>query len=405
MNNKYKTYRPICLRLFVLAFVSLGMAGCSDNAREGFTIKGKIDGIENCQVGLIRPNIEQPDTFDTLFVSEVVNGEFELRGEVDYPTAARLKFLGTKLNYIPREIVVDNELYRVRGEYATTFTMDILGGDWHEKAVNRFLYSPDYADAISIYRAYKLDNDRVKKITEASGLDEETKNTINRRHRTKLRESDRAFYQEINSAIETAEDLQYKAILLSLYNWHKIKGIDSLMISEIVDELGEENYYSRLLSTKLNNKLAAEHKERMLSVGNKLMDVSVRDKDGSTQNIYQHITANKITLVEFWASWCRPCRVEIPKIKETYEIHSPAGFEVVSISIDESKTAWETAYIAEDIPWVNYIDDQKTAVETFNILGIPFSFLVDSQGTILAKGKDLRGQGLDEQLRKHLGHL
>ena len=107
---------------------------------------------------------------------------------------------------------------------------------------------------------------------------------------------------------------------------------------------------------------------------------------------------SEIVLVEFWASWCGPCRVEIPHMKEAYETYRGAGFEIVSFTIDESREAWDQASEEEQIPWHNLgMGPDADAPTAYGVTGVPKNYLVDSAtGEILAE--DLRGRHLDRQL-------
>ena len=111
---------------------------------------------------------------------------------------------------------------------------------------------------------------------------------------------------------------------------------------------------------------------------------------------------SKIVLVEFWASWCGPCRTEIPHMKQAYEEHKPKGFEIVSFTIDDDREDWVLASDEEDIPWLNLgMGREAEAPTAYSVTGVPDNYLVDSQtGEILAT--DLRGHHLDVKLEEIL---
>jgi peroxiredoxin len=109
--------------------------------------------------------------------------------------------------------------------------------------------------------------------------------------------------------------------------------------------------------------------------------------------------AGKFVLLEFWASWCAPCREETPNLKKAYERFHNKGFEIVSISLDGSKQAWLEA-IKKDAPtWIQLCDFKERNNEVanqYNIYSIPANFLIDPNGKIVAK--DLRGTDLEKKL-------
>jgi len=95
---------------------------------------------------------------------------------------------------------------------------------------------------------------------------------------------------------------------------------------------------------------------------------------------------NKITLLDFWASWCVPCRSAIPKLKNVYAKYKKNGFEIVSISTDNSKDAWQKALIKEKMQWLNLLDNTDKNIRLSNALGIvslPFYILLNNDGKII----------------------
>ncbi|MBJ6367276.1 TlpA family protein disulfide reductase [Snuella sedimenti] len=111
---------------------------------------------------------------------------------------------------------------------------------------------------------------------------------------------------------------------------------------------------------------------------------------------------NKFVLLEFWASWCGPCRSEIPHMKEAYSEYNPKGFEIFSFTIDDSRAAWQKASKEENLPWIDSGMGTKTGPkELYGITGVPANFLVDtSTGKIVAI--NLRGEKLTQKLKELL---
>jgi len=112
----------------------------------------------------------------------------------------------------------------------------------------------------------------------------------------------------------------------------------------------------------------------------------------------------KIVLVDFWASWCAPCRKENPNVLKAYNAFHDKGFEVLGVSLDESKAKWETAIKDDGLRWT-HVSDLKAwnspYVKDFGITGVPTSFILDREGRIVAK--DLRGEELQKKLAELLG--
>ena len=112
------------------------------------------------------------------------------------------------------------------------------------------------------------------------------------------------------------------------------------------------------------------------------------------------VEAAPLAMVDFWASWCKPCRKEIPNLKAIYERFSGKGLEIVSISIDKNDSAWRKAVTAENLTWPNGIDKQGIK-DMFNVNAIPAIFIVDGKtGRILAD--NIRGEQLANKLAEML---
>jgi peroxiredoxin len=114
----------------------------------------------------------------------------------------------------------------------------------------------------------------------------------------------------------------------------------------------------------------------------------------------------KVTLIDFWASWCRPCRVENPNIVSIYNDYKDRGFSVIGISLDKpnSKNSWLKAIEDDQLEW-NHISNlmywQEPIAQKYAVKAIPAAFLIDEKGVIV--GKDLRGEALREKVKEILG--
>ena len=146
---------------------------------------------------------------------------------------------------------------------------------------------------------------------------------------------------------------------------------------------------------------AAEAKRaegRLIATGTDIIDFTAESLEGDSVRLADIRADSEIVLVEFWASWCGPCRAEIPHMKQAYEEHEPNGFEIVSFTIDNDREDWELASEEEDLPWPNLgMGEEAEAPTAYSVTGVPRNYLVDSKsGEILAT--DLRGHHLDVKL-------
>ena len=137
-----------------------------------------------------------------------------------------------------------------------------------------------------------------------------------------------------------------------------------------------------------------------LEVGQPFIDFTLQTKDGENVTLSEKIAQNKLTLVDFWASWCGPCRKENPVVKAAYEQFHGLGFDVVGVSVDQDEAAWLKAVEDDQLPWTQVRDSENKASESYMIYYIPSNFLFDQDGNMVAKG--LRGEELMAKLAELL---
>ena len=142
---------------------------------------------------------------------------------------------------------------------------------------------------------------------------------------------------------------------------------------------------------------------KRFAVGAGIRDFVAETLEGEWVRLAEVRADSKLVLVEFWASWCGPCRVEIPHMKQAYATYRDKGFEIVSFTIDNEREDWKMASEEEQLPWHDLgMGEDADAPRAYNVTGVPKNYLVDSAtGEILAK--DLRGHHLDEKLAELLG--
>ena len=141
-------------------------------------------------------------------------------------------------------------------------------------------------------------------------------------------------------------------------------------------------------------------KQERLEVGQPFIDFTLQTKDGENVTLSEIIGQNKLTLVDFWASWCGPCRHENPVVKAAYEQYHELGFDVVGVSVDQDEDAWLKAVEDDQLPWTQVRDSENKVSEDYMIYYIPSNFLFDQNGTMIAKG--LRGEDLAAKLAEIL---
>ena len=135
-------------------------------------------------------------------------------------------------------------------------------------------------------------------------------------------------------------------------------------------------------------------------VGQKAPDIELPGVDGKPVRLSS--LKGNVVLLDFWASWCGPCRKENPYTVEIYNEYKDKGFTIYSVSLDQSKDKWKKAIAADELSWPNHVSDLRgwysKAALLYNIEAIPATYLIDRDGTIIAK--DIRSTELEQQLKK-----
>lgn len=168
--------------------------------------------------------------------------------------------------------------------------------------------------------------------------------------------------------------------------------IDSLLTIDQLRELfqiikNKDNTFDTILNSRIVSML---YPEKKIKVGDRIKDFSLNDPNGKLISTDQF--EGTIFLIDFWASWCKPCREQFPGLIDIYKGPNNRRFEILGVSIDKSKDDWIKAIKKEGLPWINVITEngQKSEVPlVFDIVGVPTNFLVDEEGVVIAKDVSL----------------
>ena len=188
----------------------------------------------------------------------------------------------------------------------------------------------------------------------------------------------------------------------------------SLMIVDLIRDKEGEFYFLDSLSVKLNREIPnsavvelfttnLEQFRPVVAVGEVAPDISLPTPDGEHMSLSG--LRGKYVLLDFWAAWCRPCRMENPNIVAMYDKYKARGFEVFSVSLDRSRQKWLSAIAEDGLRWPGHVSDlsyfRSQAAITYKVNGIPFALLLDPEGRVI--GKNLRGRMLQAKLAQIFG--
>ncbi len=373
-------------RVVYLALIGGLITSCAQKKHDAFVVSGVIENAPGKKVLLMETpsGIAQPIVLDSTFLKE--KGSFTLKGRANEEGIFRLVLengpdvvLINDNNTIKLHLDVnDYRNYKVEGSPASE-SLHKLFEDYREKdsAILTTFKKIDSVRALpkqdTVAEVLQARNDK-----EIEGLNNMLKNYINN---TK---SPSAALYALGIASQTIPNEEIKSMI----------------------DASAKKYPEHAGLAKIKSMLAVKTTEQPANTTYALLnkeapDLTMNDVNGKPVSISNF--KGKYVLIDFWASWCGPCRMENPNVVEAYNQFKNKNFTILGVSLDEDKAAWKKAIEKDQLTW-NHMSDlkqwQSAAVQAYGFDGIPFNVLVDPAGKIIASS--LRGQDLTNKLAEVL---
>lgn len=364
----------------------IALASC--NSGSGYTLSGTVDQYtegQNLYLAELNQNNNQTTIIDTL---EVVDGKFEQTYPAKkQPTVSFLTLDGVRGNVLfiaEKDIAVHVELYT-----DSLYTSTVTGG-----AHNELLY--DYLG--KVLQSNRSFQDLRQEMMQAYS-DEDTA----RLEELELRQQE-IIDQDKETKVQLVENNPHSIVsILVLQDMINSKAFNSIDLQRYFEGLSEEVKGTHLAYT-VGQTLEAMTE---LDAGSKAPEFSAPTPEGEELALKDAL--GKVTLVDFWASWCRPCRVENPNIVEVYRKYHDQGFNVLGVSLDRpgNRDEWLKAIEDDQLEWYqvsNLEFWQDPVARLYKIQAIPAAFLLDEDGVIITRDpRELRGDALAKTVAKALG--
>lgn len=345
-------------KLFFL-FLLVPFFGFSQTAEKNFSskdfeISGNVSGYENgTAVSFLNQQTQVPEKQTT-----IENGKFLIKGNLTEPSFIVLVF-GDQPPAIP--LFIDNSNIKITGDKNNLENLSITGSKSEEEF-------QEYSKQMKPYE--NLFTPDAKKDPASVAAVEKISENFVKQHPS-------SFVAPI-AIVRIMQSSQNEALAEKLY------------------QLMTKDVKSSQLSQYLNQQLALA---KINPIGSQIADFSQADTSGRPVKISSF--RGKYVLIDFWASWCRPCRAENPNVVSAFNKYHDKNFTVLGISLDQAKPAWLSAIHMDGLTWTHVSDlkgwgNQVAAL--FHVESIPQNLLIDPKGKIIAK--NLRGEALDSKLEE-----
>lgn len=385
-----KTYHLLKQILILAGVMFLTVSVQADET----TLSVSLRGLKHPETLVLRKGATNKDVILRYTQEIYENKKIVFRINLDEPTLLRLR-LPKKEGYY-EILAAPNENIKISGRIVIKDKLHFRG-----MKIEGAAYQNEFQLAKNTYEAY---NDSIEDVIKG-----QFKSLIR-----KIREAENiGNKQAIDSIYQTERGQQYVERVLQGYQ----------LRNEVVNKLAlryKNSFMGPMLLLSLNGNLTENHqaiydafsqkaKESQYGkevdnelhpsslLGKQAPQIKVADIEGNTMQVNTHFTDARYLLVDFWASWCEPCRVEMNNLKQIYEKYAPKGLKMISITTEKDLNEWKKALTEEQMPWSNYRDINRKMLNAYHVRYIPSIFIINNEGVVLAE--KLRGKELADFIR------
>ncbi|HAH73342.1 MAG TPA: AhpC/TSA family protein [Butyricimonas virosa] len=354
----------VCMLLGCVLFTMAQEDSYKIEGKLGNTVNGKLLLVANTDKGML-----------DIGEATVTNGEFEFTGRM--PEVTLVYLMPMKKNALLAALMLENAHYTIT---MGTNELVVEGGGEAQKIWREF----NDLDKSLARKRQQIQAQVQMNPSQEAGLQREFKKIVDKADAEEL-----ALLKKYNNSFVAAYVVASKMAQI----------LDDAKLKERYEALGEEaraTIYGKQVADELV-------KLEKVTVGAVAPNFSAPLADGGVLSL--HETKAKVKVVDFWASWCLPCRQENVNLIKIYKRYRPKGLEIISVSIDDNKQAWLSAIGQDGCDWKNVSDlkgGQSEIAADYCVKGIPCTFILDGENRIVAKnlrGKDLEKK-IDEMLKK-----
>lgn len=351
------------------------LAACSGN--QGYKVSGTIEGAADGEMVYLQvPEGRQLQKLDS---ATIQNGQFTFEGKQDTALVCYLTYKDkNNENSQSMDFFLENGQISIQLAADTHIATGTANNDVYQPLRQQFddLNKQMFSTYESMTDTTLTDEQREAKAQEMEAINQKMVEATNA-----------AIAQNITNAV---------GIYLLKQNFYNmdVEQLDPLM-AQIPAQFDND---ATIVKIKSN-----VEKMKATAVGQKFTDFEMQTPEGKTVKLSDYVGKGKVVLVDFWASWCGPCRREMPNLVEAYKKYKNKGFEIVGVSLDRDAEAWKKGIEQLGITWPQMSDLKYwncEGAQLYAVSSIPHTVLIDGEGTILARG--LHGEELQEQVAKAL---